>query len=426
MKKVLLNIPMAVMFLILFHPAAYTYNVPDTGQTICYNASGTVVSCTNTGQDGEYSINPMSFADHGNGTVTDNTTGLMWQKCSAGQNATTCSGTATTYNWYRARGIADITYNPLPIISVCGSLVLASYSDWRLPTKKELTTIEDYSVSRPGPTIKGTYFPNTKTTENYWSSDTLASNTDNAWFASFWDGLISNSDPKSTPNYVRCVRGGQTAQGLIDNGNGTVTDAKTCLMWQKAETDGMAWSDALDSCNVSTLAAYTDWRMPNLKELESLADDSQYNPAINTDYFPNAHAGIYWSSTSYVYYPDHAWYVAFDATTISAVTKDTAFIFVRCVRGGQTVENFVKLVSEGSPDVPYGTLEDAYAASDNGDSIRAKAIVFIGNQTFSRDVTVTLKGGHDCGFASNPGFTSIAGSVTIKGGTVTVENLTIK
>ncbi|MBV5349935.1 hypothetical protein JZU71_01895, partial [bacterium] len=87
-------------FTILNSPQA---GLPDTGQTKCYNYSGTEIPCAGTGQDGAYSINPMSFTDNANGTITDNNTGLLWQKCSVAQNNdATCSGTATTHNWYQA------------------------------------------------------------------------------------------------------------------------------------------------------------------------------------------------------------------------------------------------------------------------------------------------------------------------------------
>ena len=75
-----------------------TFKLPDTGQTKCYRAVDPYdeIPCAGTGQDGAYNINPMSYTDNGNGTVTDNNTGLIWQKCGVGQNNdSACSGTAT-------------------------------------------------------------------------------------------------------------------------------------------------------------------------------------------------------------------------------------------------------------------------------------------------------------------------------------------
>jgi hypothetical protein len=125
------------------------FKLPDTGQTLCYDSSGSVIDCTGTGQDGAYNINPMSFADNADGTVTDKNTGLMWQKQDDGNR----------YNWYQASGMYNKTYNPTTK-DVCGSLTLGSHSGWRLPTKKELMSIADHGIPPPGPMIMTTYFPN--------------------------------------------------------------------------------------------------------------------------------------------------------------------------------------------------------------------------------------------------------------------------
>jgi hypothetical protein len=181
--------------------------LPDTGQTKCYQAVSPYaeIPCAGTGQDGAYSINPMSFTDNGNGTVTDNNTGLVWQKCSMGQNSTDCSGSATTHNWYQASGTYHASYNASSI-NVCGSLSLAG-TGWRLPSKKELMGIVDYSIPYPGPTIPQAIFPNTVSSD-YWSSTTGADSTDGAWSVGFYGGYVSDYY-KGNFDYVRCVRGGQ-------------------------------------------------------------------------------------------------------------------------------------------------------------------------------------------------------------------------
>ena len=183
--------------------------LPGTGQTKCYQAVSPYaeIPCAGTGQDGAYNSNPLSYTDNGNGTVTDNNTGLMWQKCSVGQsNNSTCSGTATTYTWFRASGTYDASYNSLSQ-SVCGDLRVGSYSGWRLPTKKELMSIVDYSIPDPGPTIVGAYFPNT-VSSYYWSSTTAADYPNGAWDVYFPNGYVVYYG-KDGHYYVRCVRGGQ-------------------------------------------------------------------------------------------------------------------------------------------------------------------------------------------------------------------------
>jgi hypothetical protein len=189
--------------------ASAAFKLPDTGQTKCYQTVDPYaeIPCAGTGQDGAYSINPMSYTDNGNDTVTDNNTGLMWQKCSSGQNNdSTCSGDVSSYNWYQASGTYDASYNASSQ-SVCGSLNLGGQTDWRLPTKKELMSIVDYSVPYPGPTIKTAYFPNT-VASFYWSSTTYAGGPEVAWGVGFYYGVVAY-DVKYGGGYVRCVRGGQ-------------------------------------------------------------------------------------------------------------------------------------------------------------------------------------------------------------------------
>ena len=276
-----------------------SFNLPDTGQTQSYTST--------FGEDSDYSINPMSFTDNGNGTVTDNVTDLMWQQQDDGISRT----------WDNAG-----TY--------CSSLSLGGYSDWRLPSKKEFITIINYGTSSPA--IDLTYFPNTKSSP-YWSSTTSTYGTLDAWRVYFLHGHF-NSDSSSSNTYVRCVRSGQyPAQSFTDNGNGTVTDNVTDLMWQQQD-DGTerSWRVAIVYCEGLSLGGQTDWRLPNIKELESITDDSTYNPAIDTTYFSNTQSLAYWSSTTTTANTDYAQLVHFYAGLFYNGFKDSAFSYVRCVR----------------------------------------------------------------------------------------------
>jgi hypothetical protein len=205
---ILFILPVLTLLTSLFTlQTAYAFKLPDSGQTKCYQAvlPYSEIPCTGTGQDGDYNINPMSFTDNGNGTVTDNNTGLVWQKCSVGQNNdASCSGTAATYNWYQASGTTNASYNAATL-NICGSLALAG-GGWRLPSKKELINIVDYSVPYPGAAIQQTKFPNTVVSV-YWSSTTYANYPVSAW-GGFSTGGVSFYN-KSNNYYIRCVRGGQ-------------------------------------------------------------------------------------------------------------------------------------------------------------------------------------------------------------------------
>jgi hypothetical protein len=130
------------------------------------------------------------------------------------------------------------------------------------------------------------------------------------------------------------------------NGNGTVTDSKTGLMWQQGEPGYMAWDSALSYCEGLSLGGHSGWRLPNIKELESLTDDTRWNPAIDTAFFPNAYASGYWSSTTCANYPGSAWGVGFFYGFVGYDLKSD-YYYVRCVRGGQSLGD---LDNDGLPD----------------------------------------------------------------------------
>jgi hypothetical protein len=98
-NAIIFTLSMSAIF--SFTATVFAFKLPDSGQTKCYQSVSPFdeIDCAGTGQDGAYSYNPLSYTDNGDGTVTDNNTGLIWQKCSVGQtNDATCSGPATNYD----------------------------------------------------------------------------------------------------------------------------------------------------------------------------------------------------------------------------------------------------------------------------------------------------------------------------------------
>jgi hypothetical protein len=145
---------------------------------------------------------------------------------------------------------------------------------------------------------------------------------------------------------------------FTDNLNGTVTDNLTGLMWMKnanagndcdgADTGTETWANALASaaaCNAGAgFAGYTDWRLPNVRELQSLVHYGVYNPAVpNTagtgkwtsgDPFTGVQSDVYWSSTTYAVNTAGAWYVGLSFGCVYYGSKASSY-YVWPVRGGQ-------------------------------------------------------------------------------------------
>jgi len=120
-----------------------------------------------------------------------------------------------------------------------------------------------------------------------------------------------------------------------DDATNIVTDNTTSLQWQDdAVGSTMEWQEAIDYCeNTLTLGDYSDWRLPNKKELLSIVDYSKYNPSIDSQ-FQNITSSNYWSSTTHANGTGNAWVVSFYDGYTYDYSKDTD-TYVRCVRSGQ-------------------------------------------------------------------------------------------
>ena len=113
---------------------------------------------------------------------------------------------------------------------------------------------------------------------------------------------------------------------------GTVTDNTTGLMWQKQNDLTLrTWENAISYCEGLSLGGFTDWRLPNVKELSSLVDDSRYNPSIDP-LFTSTLSSNYWSSTTCAGLTPYAWYVNFYYGDTNNYSKAYTY-YVRCVRG---------------------------------------------------------------------------------------------
>jgi len=259
---------------------ALTYPIVDTGVTDSYSNVAIIDMPTQGnpfyGQDSNYNGNEPSYTDNGDGTITDNVTGLMWQQ-DMGEKMT----------WDDA-----ITY-----AQTCN---LGGYDDWRVPSIKTLYSLIQYTGTSGGEVAGETQFIDTdyfiqpigdttigerEIDAQTWSSTVYVGTTMNGqetiFGVNFIDGRIKGyskykaATKSANTMYIRLVRG-NTEYGennYIDNGDGTITDLATGLMWQQNDSaQGLDWENALSYAENLNLAGYDDWKLPNAKELQSIVD----------------------------------------------------------------------------------------------------------------------------------------------------------
>ena len=282
--------------------------LPDTGQNLSYT--------TTFGEDNDYNINLPSYTNNTNGTIADNVTRLMWQQVDGGE--------MTIENAFI---YAD-------------NLILGGFSDWRLPSPMESFSILNHQNNNPA--MNTTFF--TASLAEYWWTNTYQAGDNTKVWCTNAGGGIGNKPKSETISaggtfkyHVRAVRDVSAptiiANHFTDNGNGTITDNVTQLIWQKVpNTTPQTWENALAYAENLSLASATDWRLPNIKELQSLNDESVTNPSVSTTFFPTIGVHNYWSSTSLPNQTTKAWFwnTQFGITTYDTKTNSN---YTLCVRG---------------------------------------------------------------------------------------------
>lgn len=268
---------------------AVTFNIPDTGQSKCYNNTDEItcpaVGSDFYGQDAQYTNNSPDYTDNNDDTITDNVTGLVWQK-NMGEKMT----------FEKAFSKAE-------------KLNLGGHDDWRVPTIKELYSLILFSGQVGGqeaidPFIDMNYFdqPLGDTSKGEreidaqtWSSTEYVGQTmksDATIFGvNFVDGRIKGY-PKYNPRskeanemYFRFVRGNPNYEknNFVDNKDETITDQATGLMWMKSDSEeGKDWENALNYCENLNFANHSDWKLPNAKELQSIVDYTRSPQTTNS------------------------------------------------------------------------------------------------------------------------------------------------
>jgi hypothetical protein len=312
------------------------YPVVDTGQSLCYDTHQHItppgVGDAFFGQDAQYQGHAPQYTDHGDGTITDHVTGLMWQK-----------------------GFSKVEWKNAA--SEASQFTTGEYTDWRVPTIKELYSLimfsgnqgsgEPTSSTPPDDAVpfidthyfafeypaSGRYIDVQYVTSTQYVATTMGG-VETFFGVNFADGRIkgypTQGNLSSSTYYARYVRGNPQygTNHFVDNGDGTISDVATGLMWSKIDSgsselanqrsgytnhDGsFNWEEALRFAETITYAGYSDWRLPNAKELHTIVDytrapDVTNSAAINsifactpiTNEAGQTDFPFYWTSTTF-------------------------------------------------------------------------------------------------------------------------------
>ena len=324
---------------------ALTYPIVDTAQAFCYGTT-TAITCPAPGaafygQDGQFVGNQPSYTLSADGlTVLDNVTGLTWQHSpeSNGDGALTKADKFTYAN----------------AITNCRDLSTAKFGgfdDWRLPTIKELYSLIRFDGTDPSglsgndtsgliPFIDRAFFDfaygdtgaGERIIDSQYASGTKYVGPENPteggklFGVNFADGRIKGyglkmQDGSEKTFFVQCVRGNPAygVNDFVDNGDQTITDRATGLMWSRDDSGAaMEWQAALawaQTKNTATFLGHDDWRLPNAKELQSIVDytrapdttqSAAIDPVFNATAITNEDGAPdfpwYWASTTHAGY----------------------------------------------------------------------------------------------------------------------------
>ncbi|MBJ6751675.1 Lcl domain-containing protein [Geomonas anaerohicana] len=374
--KTSLFLLLTLTLLLPLHAQAGTVEIPQTGQVTSYAA----------GDDGAIQTgvawpNPR-FTDNGDQTITDNLTGLMWEKNAyKGNYDKAANGVIVgTFTWQTALDTAAFYNN----ISYLG------YSDWRLPNINELKSLLNMGAPDQSQWLMSQGFTNVL-------NQPYRTSTSPSVMVNMADGGIANN-LYSYAWFVRGVKPGVVAlpetgketctgsdgswrpcsgtedanlrmgiewpeprftdNSLANPADLTLLDNLTGLVWPKnAGLAGkMTWQQALDfieTLNNANYLGHNDWRLPNLNELQTLSH-AQYSDYFKYHAFLNYQLGYYWSSSTYVKNPVGAWVKSSGTFNTSWFAK-TSLQYVLPVRaggGGLTTP----VINWAEPyDIVYGT-----------------------------------------------------------------------
>jgi uncharacterized protein DUF1566/lectin-like protein/putative Ig domain-containing protein/List-Bact-rpt repeat protein len=406
-----------------------------TGQNACYNSSGTSISCTGTGQDGDMQIgvsHPLSrFKDIGDQSLKDTLTGLIWSKDGKTPGSASC-GPATTKSWM----------NALSYIQCLNANNYLGENDWRLPNRIELMSIANRGQISSADWLNSLGFINVQS--NYWSSTTNATSASSAFavgMSNAYNGAATATS-KTSSLYVWPVRGysGEVVNGTCGGSNGaTFAFAPTtnlCINGTPSLVTGTdLWSWTCYGSNGGSNASCRTALAGHTLDVTVIGQGTITSSPQNGNAIACTGSGNGCSTT----FPHNT------AVTLTATASSTSLFgsWSGDFNGANQTCNLTidadKSVTATFTTMPpvklFGAVPkyfDTLVAACNDAALGTIVAYHLKQQDFmesliiNKNVSVTLKGGFDAGFQVNGGFSTLNGILTLGLGKLTVENIIVK
>ena len=308
-------------------------NLIQTDQINCYNPSGRIIPCTKTGQDGDTRTGtqwPCPRFIQKQDIIEDLVTGLIWP-----QNAAL---NEFPLSWQEA----------FDFINDMNKRRQFGLDHWRLPRRDELFSLISHSRVNPA-VVSPDQFQNLFN-GYYWTATRCARYPNQAWYIHMGGGRIVKgmiqssymawpvNDPAAGRQTVSAKEIPGAAEIRFKVSDHTVSDMATGLTWMRNADiiqKPVKWGDALSTIqriNAEKHFGFNDWRLPNVRELESLTDMTVHSPAVAARKWFFSVQSFYWSSTTSVYEPSYAWTLYTEDGNIGVGFKDGADFHVWPVR----------------------------------------------------------------------------------------------
>jgi hypothetical protein len=296
----------------------------ETDQTRCFDERGNEINCNDTGQDAAFNSGRPSAHNRFNVAgkiVQDRWTGLLWSKHANLPDF--------PLNWEEAFEFIE---------NINKSEKLESYH-WRLPARSDLFSLISHQYINPA-------LPAFHPFDNvfngyYWTRTECARLPDQVWYVHLGGGKVFRG-MKHGAYLVWPVAGltieGHSGEDRFNVDENLLFDRVTQKVWylgEELKNGPLTWNAAIDKIkelNEKKITPYNDWRLPNIRELESLTDTTMHSPALARGCsLTNVQDG-YWSSTTSVYEPSYAWVLYTRDGAVGVGYKPQSEFFTLAVR----------------------------------------------------------------------------------------------